>query len=386
MENQYTFAAYYPVMIESSLTAEEMLRDLIAIPSVTGSEGLIRGYLERKFREMGLATEAQHVDTDRYNVVGKTGDGPIGLMLCSHQDVIPALDEAKWHTPPFSPVFLDGRVYGRGATDAKGPLAAMMEAVARVAGRVDGCAAIAAVVEEETARSLGARRLLEQHVPAQAVIGEPTGLAVGVAHKGAIWPTITVHGRAAHGSTPGEGKNAIGGMARVLGMLEDYGKQVSAIGDPFLGPASSEVTVIRGGDRVNVIPEQCTVCLDRRLVSSETVDGAFEDLRRQVEAFAKESGLQVDVCLDSSYPSASIGEGEPIVRTTLAALADAGVPGVVRGFPAGCDMWAFRALDIPTVVLGPGNMEQAHVIDEYLDLRQLRLAADVYERLLMKVL
>jgi acetylornithine deacetylase/succinyl-diaminopimelate desuccinylase-like protein len=141
-----------------STPAERFLRDVIAIPSVTGSEGLMKGYLENAFENLGLEVTTQHVDGDRYNVIGRTGDGPIKLMFCTHMDVIPALDESLWNTPPFEAVHKGSRIYGRGSTDAKGQLAAIMAAMGR-AKDMPGIA-LAAVVEEETGRSLGARKLL----------------------------------------------------------------------------------------------------------------------------------------------------------------------------------------------------------------------------------
>lgn len=367
--------------------AESFLRDLIAIPSVTGSEGLIKGHLERCFRDIGLDTSVQHVDRDRYNVIGKLGEGPVKLMLCTHQDVIPSLDEDKWTTHPFEAVCRDDRIYGRGSTDAKGSMAAMMEAMARLKGKtLKGSVAIATVVEEETGRSIGARKLLEAYHPEACVIGEPTGLEVAIAHKGALRPSITIHGTAAHASSPDRGVNAITHMGKLLIALNSYAYRVRRNRDPLLGRSSSEATMINGGERINVIPEQCTVCIDRRLVANETIEWAYEDLQKVILRFSKKYRLKIDVELLSSYPSSKIGESEPLVRLATSVLAEAGLQSAPVGFPAGCDMWAFRSKDIPTVVIGPGSIRQAHVIDEYIETAQLNKAADVYERLLLRSL
>ena len=362
------------------------MRELIAIPSVTGSEGLIRDYLESKFVALGLKTEVQHVDGDRYNVIGILGEGPVRLMLCTHQDVIPSLDENKWMTPPFAPDYRDGRIYGRGATDAKGSLAAMMEAISRLKDRKlgSGAVAIAAVVEEETGRSIGARRLMTEYTAEMAIIGEPTGLRMAIAHKGALRPAITVHGEAAHASNPERGVNAIAAMGKLLITLNSYAYRVSKNKDLLLGRSSSEATMIHGGERINVVPERCTVCIDRRLVLNENVDEAFRDLQQVIRRFSIRNRAKVDIELVSSYPPSSTGEGEPVVKMASAILMDMGLNPVPMGFPAGCDMWAFRARGLPTVVIGPGSIEQAHVVDEYIDVNELRRAADVYERLLLK--
>ncbi len=374
-------------MFPFSTPAEKFLRDMVAIPSVTGSEGLMKDYLAKVFGEMGLDVELQHVDGDRYNVIGKMGDGPVRLMLCTHTDVIPALDEALWRTPPFEATAEGGRIYGRGTTDAKGSLAAAMEALQRAKKSLKeakGAVALAAVVEEETGRSVGARKLMEVYRPEAGIILEPTGLRVATAHKGALRPVITVHGRAAHSSVPGV--NAVSIAGKVLRGLELYRDEVMKADDPLLGHASLEVTMIHGGERINVIPQKCLVYVDRRLMPGETVDGAYGELIRVVERIGAEAGARVDVKLLCSYPSTSVDEGEHIVTVIKNVLAAHGLPPAPVGFPAGCDMWAFRKNNIPTAILGPGHIGQAHGADEYIEREQLRLAAGLYEEIIASVL
>jgi acetylornithine deacetylase/succinyl-diaminopimelate desuccinylase family protein len=369
------------------MQAEKFLKDMVAIPSVTGREGLMKGYLANAFEEMGLHVELQHVDSDRFNVIGKMGDGPVKLMLCTHTDIIPALDETLWHTPPFEATMKDGRIYGRGATDAKGPLAAAMEAMQRAKKikKAEGSVALAAVVEEETGRSVGARRLLEIYKPGMGVILEPTGLRVAIAHKGALRPVITVRGRAAHSSTSA-GVNAVSIAGEVLRGLERYRSRVMNVVDPMLGRASLEVTMIRGGERINVIPDKCLIYVDRRLTPGETVEGAYDELAGVVERIGAETGARVDVKLLCSYPSSSVDEKERVVALIKKVLARHGLPSAPVGFPAGCDMWTFRENKIPTAILGPGYIEQAHCVDEYIEREQLKLAADLYEDIIAAAL
>ncbi len=347
----------------------------------------MKGYLAGAFGEMGLDVELQHVDGDRYNVIGRLGKSPIKLMLCTHTDVIPALDEALWHTPPFEATVKEGRIYGRGATDAKGPLAAAMEAMARVARtkRAGGAVALAAVVEEETGWSVGARKLMEAYRPEAGIILEPTGLRVAISHKGALRPVITVHGRAEHSSVP-SGVNAIWIAGEILRGLKRYRSMVMSRADPMLGHASLEVTMIRGGERINVIPEKCLIYLDRRLIPGDTVEGAYDELKGVVEKIGAKTGARLDVKLLCSYPSSGVDEKEHVVALIKKALARQGLPPSPIGFPAGCDMWTFRENKIPTAVLGPGHIEQAHGVDEYIEREQLRLAADLYEGVIAAVL
>ncbi|HTX44008.1 MAG TPA: M20 family metallopeptidase [Methanocella sp.] len=372
-------------MPDFSTPAERFLKDLISIPSITGHEGLIRERLAARFSEIGLAVEEQHVDGDRYNIIGKLGEGPLRLMLCTHTDVIPALDESLWHSPPFEATMRNGRIYGRGATDAKGSLAAAMEALQRLKGKkLNGSVALAAVIEEETGRSLGARKLMGSYKPEMGLIMEPTGLRVAIAHKGALRPVITVHGQAAHSSSADLGVNAVSIAGEVLRDLEKYRNKVMNVVDPVLGRSSLEVTMIRGGKRINVIPEKCLIYVDRRLTPGETIEGAYGELARVVERIGEETGARLDVELLCSYPPSRVSEKEPVVSLVKDVLAKHGLPSAPVGFPAGCDMWTFRKNDVPTAILGPGYLDQAHGVDEYIDREQLKLAADLYEDIIKK--
>jgi acetylornithine deacetylase/succinyl-diaminopimelate desuccinylase-like protein len=365
--------------------AEKFLRDMVAIPSITGREGLMKDYLAETFGGIGLDVELQHVDGDRYNVIGKLGDGPVRLMLCTHTDVIPALDDVEWHTPPFEATMGDDRIYGRGTADAKGPLAAAMEAIQRAhdINKGRGAVALAAVVEEETGRSVGARKLMEAYRPEAGIILEPTGLRVAIAHKGALRPVITVRGRAAH-SSASPGVNAVWTAGEILRGLEQYRDRVMSTTDPMLGRASLEVTMVRCGERINVMPERCEIYVDRRLVSEETVNVAYDELKGVVEHIGADD--RVDVKLLCSYPSSSVDEKERIVELIKNALAGHGLPAAPVGFPAGCDMWTFRANGIPTAILGPGHIGQAHGADEYIEREQLKQAADLYEGIIAAAL
>ena len=347
----------------------------------------MKDYLAGAFKEIGLEVELQHVDRDRYNVIGKLGKGPIKLMLCTHTDVIPALDESLWHSPPFTATVKGERIYGRGAVDAKGPLAAAMEAMLRISkDDHSGGLALAAVVEEETGRSVGARKLMEKYTPETGMILEPTGMRISTAHKGAIRTVITIRGKAAHSSSADKGINAISIAAEVLKGIEQYRNDVMNIADNMLGKASLEVTMIHGGERINVIPEKCQIYVDRRLVPGETIEGAYEELDNVIKQIGRSTGADISLELLCAYPTSSVGEDEKIVRIIKSALEDRGLTSEPMGFPAGCDMYTFTAKNIPTAILGPGGIYQAHTIDEYIEKEELRLGVDVYEDILRKSL
>jgi acetylornithine deacetylase/succinyl-diaminopimelate desuccinylase family protein len=372
-------------MTDFKTPAEKYLKDLIDIPSVTGHEGLIKDHLAGAFSDMGLDVSLQHVDTDRYNVIGRLGEGPIRLMLCTHMDVIPELDNSLWHSPPFKATVKDDRIYGRGAVDAKGPLAAAMEAMLRLKRQgFKGSVALAVVVEEETGRSVGARKLMEEYSPGRGIIMEPTGLRVSTAHKGAIRAVITVRGKAAHSSMADTGVNAISIAVEALKDMEIYRGKVMSSTDPMLGRSTLEVTMIQGGERINVIPEKCKVFVDRRLILGETIEGSFEDLTAVVRNIAGRLGADITVEMLCAYPASSVREDSDIARLVKNALNSKGLPSSSMGFLAGCDMWTFSRKGIPTVIIGPGGIYQAHTIDEFIEKEELRLGADLYEDILKR--
>jgi acetylornithine deacetylase/succinyl-diaminopimelate desuccinylase family protein len=372
-------------MTDFKTPAEKYLKDLIDIPSVTGHEGLIKDYLAGAFGDIGLDVSLQHVDTDRYNVIGRLGEGPIRLMLCTHMDVIPELDESLWHSPPFRATAKGERIYGRGAVDAKGPLAAAMEAMLRLKRQGSkGSVALAVVVEEETGRSVGARKLMEEYSPERGIIMEPTGLRVSTAHKGAIRAAITVRGKAAHSSMADTGVNAISIAVEAMKDLELYRGKVMSATEPMLGRSTLEVTMIQGGERINVIPEKCKIFVDRRLILGETIEGSFEELSAVVRNIAARTGADITVEMLCAYPASSVGEDSDIAGLVKKALTSKGLPSSTMGFLAGCDMWTFSRKGIPTIIIGPGGIYQAHTIDEFIEKEELRLGADLYEDILKR--
>ena len=152
--------------------------------------------------------------------------------------------------------------------------------------------------------------------------------------------------------------------------------------DPLLGSSSLEVTMVRGGERINVTPQRCDIYTDRRLVLDETIEGAYDGLQNAVASVSERTGAKIDVKLLCAYPTTRVDPSQEIVRLTQRALEQNGLSSAPIGFPAGCDMWAFSVKGIPTVVLGCGGVAQAHVIDEYVETAPLNQLVDVYEALI----
>jgi acetylornithine deacetylase len=314
------------------------------------------------------------------------------LLLECHLDTVGVAGMA---IDPFAAVVADGRVHGRGACDAKGAAAAMLVALREhVAAGAPGDhrVALLCTVDEEVGRA-GIDAFVEHHLSALdepvagAVVGEPTGLRVVSAHTGVVRATIRTTGVAAHSSDPSRGRSAIRAMLPVLAALEARYVPGIAASHPLTGRAVASVNLIRGGEAVNMTPATCEVELDRRVAPGERPDeviGALEALLDEVRA----TDPSVDVTLRDPVvhlpldPAAMDGAGEALARAVGEALACHGLPAQPVGVGFGTDAGALAAAGIPSVVLGPGDIAQAHAADEWLALAQLDAAVALYRDVL----
>jgi len=387
----------------------ELLKELVAIPSVNPmggaspeaatAEAWLTDFLEQWFRRLGVPCQRQTAEPGRENIVARLDGRPRPeqggriVLLAAHQDTVPATGMT---IPPFSPTVRDGRLYGRGACDVKGGMAAMLTALARLAEtRPTRCPTVlmACTVNEENGFSgaqalLGAWKHQPPFVPRKpdaAVVAEPTSLQVVVAHKGLVRWRCHTRGKAAHSSRPEAGDNAIFKMARALVAIERYQKEVVATRGthPLCGPATISVGTIHGGVSVNTVPDRCSIEIDRRLAPGETPEAAYQHLK---EFLAGQPGLDFSLQHDPPYmqgpPLSDQANGALGIR--LAAIAR-GVVGQCPtiGVPYATDGAFFAEAGIPTVVFGPGSIEQAHTADEWIALEQVRQAAEIYYRFLL---
>jgi acetylornithine deacetylase len=384
------------------------LSDLVSLPSVnpmgrdlSGPEFLehrVTDYLQALFKRLGLPYERQTVEPQRDNIVARLdGDLPLDqpgavIMFEAHQDTVPV---DGMTIEPWTPVVDGGRITGRGSCDIKGGMTAMLGALARLAEeRPSGMPTIimACSVNEEHGFS-GAQAICElwkndhQGVfprrPDVAIIAEPTELDIVVAHKGVIrWQCRTL-GRACHSSQPQRGENAIFTMRHVLAALETFQKDVA----PSLGQhrlcehPTLSVGMVRGGISVNTVPDECVIDIDRRLLPGEDPEAARQ---RVIEYIANHAGLPAEkIVHDPPYIAAPglADEGNDAVAEKLRGAANE-VTGSAQivGVPFGTDAAAFAAAGVPSVVFGPGCIDQAHTADEWLDLEQLERASEILYR------
>ena len=387
----------------------ETLAQLVAIPSVNPMgrsvcgppffEDRLTEHLEGVLRRLGLAVERQQVAPGRENLIARLeGDvppergGPL-ILLDAHQDTVPV---EGMTIEPFSPAIRDGRLYGRGACDAKGGMAAMLAAVARLADQRPPAmptVLLSCTVNEEygfsgaealtrlwTGRSSG----IVSRQPDVAVVAEPTGLEVVVAHKGVVrWKCHTT-GRAVHSAEPQSGENAVYRMAHVLAAIERYAREVvgGMASHPLCGPATLSVGTVHGGLSVNTVPDRCTIEIDRRLPPGEQPE---EARRRLIDylAGAVEPGSPPQHDPPFMEGLALSDEANRPLAERLSAVVREVVGGCRQvGVPYATNAAFFAAAGVPSVVFGPGRLEQAHTQNEWLPLSQLQQAAEVYYRFL----
>jgi acetylornithine deacetylase len=366
--------------------ATSLLQRLVAIPSVnprdtdSPAEAGMADFVAAWLRGAGVEVEIQTVLPGRPNVLGRVRgrDRSRIVLLESHLDTV-EIDGMT--ASPFGAEIREGRLYGRGACDAKGPLAAMMLALAALARDAPppGDVMLAGVMDEEH-RYRGVTALLERGEPfAAAIVGEPTDLDLIIAHKGCVRFTVTTHGRACHSSNPWEGDNAIMGMADLLAFIRRaIEPEASAAVHPRVGPATVCVSLIQGGSAVNSVPATCTIYLDRRTLPGEEPLAVWAGYRDRIQAMAPgkitvgEPDL-VDYAMDTDPAS-------PVVRALEGAVRGIGRPAAVRGVSYGSDASKLARAGISSVVFGPGSIRQAHSADEWIELRQVEEAAAILVR------
>jgi acetylornithine deacetylase len=370
-----------------------LLRDLVSLPSVNPMgrplqgpeiyEHRVTAYLDDFFRGLGVPFERQPVAPLRENIVARcTSPGAKRtIILEAHQDTVPT---DNMTIDPFAPRIEDGRLYGRGACDIKGGLAAMLAAFARIVREKPKGAAnvIMACSVDEEHTGLGAKRLAETLKADMAVVAEPTQLNIVHAHKGISRWKLIVTGRSCHSSAPEQGVNAIYRMARILIAIEKYADELrTSRTDPLLGPPTMSVGRIEGGTSVNTVPDRCTIEIDRRLISGEQP----LDAPGQLSEFLKSKG-GIDFpfeCSDAWAPIHALnpqGAEELIARLGAAIDAVAGSHRVMA-VPYGTDAAALAGAGIPSVVFGPGDIAKAHTCDEWVELAQVEQASEVLYRL-----
>lgn len=376
-------------------------QDLVRTPSLSTQEREVAARLAGEMRRVGISD----VRVDRIgNVIGRIGTGgDKKLLFDGHMDTVGVSDPVAWTRDPFGAEIEDGVLYGRGAADMKGALAAMVYAAKMLIDSgvsLDGDLYLVGVVQEEPCEGLAMRVLVEEEGlrPCWVVLGEPTNLQVSRGQRGRIEMRVTVQGKACHASAPHLGENAIYGAARIIFGLELVADQLTD--DRLLGRGSLAVTQIEStaGSR-NAVPDRCAFYIDRRLTLGETEAKALAEVQSVILRESLRAEAEVTEYRATSYtgyetrqrvyhPAWAMEEDHPLVQATVRTVRNTlgYVPRVQEWVFSTDGVYTMGVASIPTVGFGPGEERYAHTSEEQVRLDDVAAAARVYAQLAVDLL
>lgn len=375
----------------------QLLSELVRIPSVNPMgrvlpeeiilESRVTRFMEKYFQEQGIRTQRFEALPGRENLVAfldPPGNNPNTILFEAHQDTVP-IDAMI--IDPFGGKVESGKLFGRGACDVKGGMAAMATAFSRLhAAKTSAMPQVimACTIDEEHGfqgvQNLVGQPFLASRNPQSiwAVVAEPTRLHIVNAHKGAVRWDLISRGVSCHSSTPQLGDNAIYKMGKLLPLVEEYARVLSESNShPRLGRPTLSGGTIRGGTSVNTVPDVCSMQIDRRLLPGETAQGALADFTTWMKS---RTGIPFEVtepwlaapALGDELSDSLVRQLGEVIQKHLGSVE-------VDAVPYGTDAATLAEAEIPTVVFGPGDIAQAHTKDEWIDLGQLHMAVDILE-------
>lgn len=362
--------------------AINLTKELVNINSSNppGNELEIGQYIRQRLMSSGFEVRLEEFESKRCNVIATLGDSEnIGIILNGHLDVVPAT--GKWTYPPFKSYESSHKIYGRGSCDMKSGIAAMITVAEFIAHNhmpLKRGLEILLVSDEETTNKGIKNHLLKNKLKADGVIiAEPTSLNVCIGNKGYASFFVRTYGKATHASQPEKGENAIYKMARIINRFEEYSKKViPTIKHDFLGSATFSVGTIAGGTKINIVPDYCQCEIERRILPGENQ----RDILLEMQNIVGDLGE----VFDRSYMDASMTEQyDPLVQVALETVSESvNMEMGPKVFSAGTEASFFTNNNIPTIILGPGSIEQAHTIDEYVEIKEIEKACEIYYKIL----
>ncbi len=373
----------------------QTLASLVRINSVNSAypggpgETEIASWIRHFFEQRGIEVWEQEVFPARPNIIARIPgrDPSRRIILEAHTDTVSVQGMT---IPPFEPLVQNGRLHGRGSCDTKAGLAAMIHAITslhedRITPPCDVW--LAAVVDEEFSYR-GVVKLCEGLNADAAIVAEPTGLRAVIASKGVLRWRITVRGKAAHSGKPHLGINAIHHMARVITALEDDHRRLAdpARSHPLLGPATLNVGVIHGGVQVNFVPDSCTIEIDRRLLPGETVPAVLAHYQSLLDSLQSEhptldAVMEPPMLTDEALETAA---DSPPAKLASMLLSEMGLDGTLAGVPFGSDASKLSRQGIPSLVFGPGSIDQAHAATEFVEIHEVEKALEFYRNFILR--
>lgn len=360
----------------------ELLQALVRIPSVNpdGNPGIenpgeaaCAQYVAEFLRQAGAKVELEPVLNGRPNVIGifPGGEGKKRLVLAPHLDTVGVAGMA---IDPFAAEIRDGKLWGRGSSDTKGPMAAILWALWELRNQLpalDWEVVFAGLIGEEAGQH-GSKHFVARHRADFAVIAEPTDLGIVYTHKGCDWLHLTTRGRAVHASNPALGHNAIDEMLDALHHFRQHIQpRILEPSDPVLGHATANIGLIKGGAKINIVPDICEASIDIRPLPEQDRSGFVEEIVAEL----KQAAPSLEARWTASR-SLQTDPGHPIVE----ALQRAG--GKLTGASWFSDAAILATGNIPAVVVGPGSIAQAHTTDEWIKIEDLERGVEFYKKFL----
>ena len=359
-----------------------------------GNEKAAAQFLKPLLTKMGFKTKKVLSPKGRLNLMAERrwGRGGRTLIFNGHLDVVPAGDPSQWKYPPFQGKLSKGRIYGRGASDMKSGIASFIHALSTI-GRSkirlrQGAVVLHLVSDEESHGHQGTGFLSQQGgIRGDAVlVGEPTDLQPVIAQKGALWLRISTLGKSAHGSRPHMGVNAVEKMMKVMERLSSIRLEKE---HPLLGKPTLSIGTIRGGTKINIVPDRCEIEVDRRMLPGEKKEEVLKQMEETLDSFCPQDPFfqyRMEE-IDFAEPS-EVNPEEEIVKVGVEAIQNVtGKKPSLRVFSGFTDSrFYINQCHIPALIFGPGGVDQAHTTDESVEVDALVHAAHIYGLILINYL
>jgi len=364
----------------------DLLRSLIQIKSVNppGNENQIANFIKKFLLKNNIQSELVPLEEGRSSVVAKIeGEEERDITFCGHLDTV-RVKEEDWTKPVFEGLIENGKMYGRGASDMKGGVAAILYAAALLKRRgiVPKKTVQLALTADEEWGYRGAKNLVDGGYFDQTdflIITEPSNLQVSTGEKGELWIRAKFYGKSAHGSTPEVGVNTvIPGSELVVNVTEKYEKIFEA--DPFWGKTSMNIGQFHGGVQVNIVPNYSEIQLDFRVISEEDKEKAVGLVRKVGEDIAKKYKVRFTEEIFNYHPSIFTSSDNHYVEKFLEAV---GAKEVIITKYCTDGATIIPGKKMPFIIFGPGDIAQAHQNDEYIELESLYRAVDTFVEFLI---
>lgn len=366
----------------------------ISTENPPGNEKAAAQFLKPLLSKMGFKIKTVLSPKGRWNIVAERrwGKGGRTLIFNGHLDVVPAGNPSQWKYPPFKGTLSKGRIYGRGASDMKSGIASFIHALSTIERskmRLHQGAVVLHLVSDEESHGRQGMGFLTQKEGIRgdaALVGEPTDLQPVIAQKGALWLRISTLGKSAHGSRPHLGVNAVEKMMKLMERLNSIALETE---HPLLGKPTLNVGTIQGGTKINIVPDRCEIEADRRMLPGEKKEEVLEKIKETLDSLRSQDPFfqyRMEE-IDFAEPC-EVNPEEEIVKIAVEAIQEVmGKKPSLRAFSGFTDSrFYINQCHIPTLIFGPGEVDQIHTTDESVEVEALVQAARIYGLILVNYL